>query len=92
MTFSEVGMVNERHFLNENMCKYLKLKKTFSWLNISVDAKKFYEKEVGDVINRDIEEVDIFFEEEEEDESEEWSWDWLKNNCFLKYIYITLEL
>ena len=71
MTFSELGMVNERHFLNQNICKYPNIF-LLNKQNISVDAKKFYEKAAGDEIIQEIEEVDIFTEEEED---EEWSWD-----------------
>lgn len=59
MTFSDLGMVNERHFLNEN-----------------ISAKKFYEKEAEDAINDEVEEVDLFDDEDDEEFGSDGEWEW----------------
>lgn len=45
-------------------------------LIISVAAKKFYEKEAEDAINDEVEEVDLFDDEDDEEFGSDGEWEW----------------
>ena len=44
--------------------------------NICVAAKKYYEKEVSEVINQEVEQFDLFSDEDEDEDEDDGDWNW----------------